>query len=286
MKQRRWVAILLLIPILSVLLAFFVFPVSILARFSFYIARPGGEMIPAWVLQNYIRFLFDWFHLGVLWNTIVLGLWVTAVCLVFGYPLAYSLARTQSRRIRGIGITVLLIPLMTSVVVRSYGWMILLASSGPINKLLLGLGIVDRPLQLLFKPQGVVIALAEVLLPFMVLSVMPVIQGIDPHLEEASQSLGAGPIKTFRRIVLPLSLPGVAAGSILVFVLTISAFATPRLVGGATTQVMSIFIYDQALSLFNWPFGGAVSILLLLVVLLLTWLQGRVLEERGMGGTA
>ncbi len=286
MKQRRWVAILLLIPILSVLLAFFVFPVSILARFSFYIARPGGEMIPAWVLQNYIRFLFDWFHLGVLWNTIVLGLWVTAVCLVLGYPLAYSLARTQSRRIRGIGITVLLIPLMTSVVVRSYGWMILLASSGPINKLLLGLGIVDRPLQLLFKPQGVVIALAEVLLPFMVLSVMPVIQGIDPHLEEVSQSLGAGPIKTFRRIVLPLSLPGVAAGSLLVFVLTISAFATPRLVGGATTQVMSIFIYDQALSLFNWPFGGAVSILLLLVVLLLTWLQGRVLEERGMGGAA
>jgi len=164
--------------------------------------------------------------------------------------------------------------------------MILLASSGPVNKLLLAVGIIDRPLQLLFKPQGVVVALAEVLLPFMVLSVMPVIQGIDPFLEEASQSLGAGPFATFRRIVLPLSLPGVAAGSILVFVLTISAFATPRLIGGATTKVMSIFIYDQALSVFNWPFGGAVSILLLLFVLFLTWLQGRVLEGQGMGGAA
>jgi putative spermidine/putrescine transport system permease protein len=120
----------------------------------------------------------------------------------------------------------------------------------------------------------------------MVLSIMPVIQGIDPHLEEASQSLGAGPISTFRRVVLPLSLPGIAAGSILVFVLTISAFATPRLVGGATTQVMSIFIYDQALSVFNWPFGAAVSILLLAVVLFLTWLQGRAIEGRGVGGAA
>ncbi len=286
MKSKGWVPLLLLMPILSVLLAFFVYPVGILARFSFYIARPGGQMIPGWVLENYRRFLLDPFHLGILWNTIDLGLWVTAVCLVLGYPLAYSLARTRSRRIRGLGITVLLIPLMTSVVVRSYGWMILLATSGPINKLLLALGIVDRPLQLLFKPQGVVTALAEVLLPFMVLSVMPVIQGIDVHLEEASQSLGAGPLATFRRIIIPLSLPGVAAGSILVFVLTISAFATPRLVGGATTQVMSIFIYDQAMSVFNWPFGGAVSILLLLVVLLLTWLQGRVLEGPGVGGAA
>ncbi len=283
---RGWLPFLLLAPILAVLLVCFVFPVGIFARFSFYMAKPGGEMIPAWVLDNYVRFLFDWFHLGILWNTILFGLWVTALCLLLGYPLAYSLARTRSRRRRSAGITVLLIPLMTSVVVRSYGWMILLAGSGPINKLLLALGLVDRPLQLLFKPQGVVIALTEVLLPFMVLSIMPVLQCIDPHMEEASQSLGAGPVQTFRRVVLPLSLPGVAAGSILVFVLTISAFATPRLVGGATTHVMSIFIYDQALSVFNWPFGSAVSMILLLVVLVLTWLQGRALQGRGMGGAA
>jgi putative spermidine/putrescine transport system permease protein len=280
------IPLLLLLPIGAVLLAFFATPLAILARYSFYIARPGGEMVPAWVVDNYIRFLGDMFHLGVLWNTVSLGLWVAGVCLVLGFPLAYSLARTSSRRLRSLGITILLIPLMTSVVVRSYGWMILLASSGPINKLFLSVGLIERPLQLLFRPQGVIIALVEVLLPFMVLSIMPVIQGIDPQLEEASQSLGAGPVATFRRVVLPLSLPGIAAGSILVFVLTISAFATPRLVGGATTQVMSIFIYDQAMSVFNWPFGAAVSILLLAVVLFLTWLQGRVIEGRGVGGAA
>jgi putative spermidine/putrescine transport system permease protein len=278
---RVW---LLLAPILAVLAAFFVSPVAILARFSFYIARPGGQMIPAWVLQNYTRFLTDSFYLGVLWNTISLGLWVTVVCLILGYPLAYSLARTPSRRRRSLGVTILLIPLMTSVVVRSYGWLILLANSGPINQLLHAVRLVDQPLQLLFKPQGVVVALAEVFLPFMVLSIMPVLQGIDPHLEEASQSLGAGPVQTFRQVVLPLSLPGVAAGALLVFVLTISAFATPRLVGGATTHVLSIFIYDQALGVFNWPFGSAVSMLLLLVVLFLTWLQGRALEGPGVGG--
>jgi putative spermidine/putrescine transport system permease protein len=283
--RSRWVPFLLLAPILAVLLGCFLYPVGILARLSFYLAKSGGRMIPAWVIENYTRFLFDPFHLGVLWNTLSLGLGVTTLCLLLGYPLAYWLAQTRSPRLRGMGITVLLIPLMTSVVVRSYGWMILLAGNGPVNKVLLALGLVDRPLQLLYKPPGVIIALAEVLLPFMVLSIMPVLQGIDSHLEEASQSLGAGPVQTFRRVILPLSLPGVAAGSILVFVLTISAFATPRLVGGATTHVMSIFIYDQALSVFNWPFGSAVSMLLLVVVLILTWLQGRALGERSLGKT-
>ena len=284
MKSKVWIPIILLVPVFLLLLTCFMYPLGILARYSFYIAKPGGQMIPGWVFDNYARFLFDTFHLGVLWNTISLGLWVTTVCLVLGFPLAYSLARTRSGKLRSLGITILLIPLMTSVVVRSYGWMILLATSGPINTLLMALGVIDRPLQLLFKPQGVVIALAEVLLPFMVLSVMPVIQGIDRHLEEASKSLGAGPVATFARVIVPLSLPGIAAGSILVFVLTISAFATPRLVGGATTKVLSIFIYDQAMSVFNWPFGGAVSILLLLIVLLLTWIQGRVLEGHRAGG--
>jgi len=281
--HARFVPFALLAPILVVLVTFFLVPVGILGRFSFYIAQPGGEMRPGWVLDNYVRFLCDTFHLGVLWNTIALGLGVMALCLLLGYPLAYWLAQSRSRGLRGLGITALLIPLMTSVVVRSYGWMILLASNGPVNKILLALGLVDRPLQLLFKPQGVVIALAEVFLPFMVLSIMPVLQGIDRHLAEASASLGANPFATFRRVILPLSLPGVAAGSILVFVMTISAFATPRLVGGATTHVMSIYIYDQALGVFNWPFGSAISMLLLVVVLALTWLQGRAIEGRNLG---
>jgi putative spermidine/putrescine transport system permease protein len=278
--RRRLVGWLLLTPALAVLVGVFVSSLTILGRYSFYRAEPGGRMTPAWVLDNYVRFLLDAFHLRILWTSLELAVSVTAVCLVLGYPLAYGLARTRSARRRALGVTVLLVPLMTSVVVRSYGWMIVLASGGVVNRLLAGLGLVDRPVQLMYTTRGVVIALAEVLLPFMVLSIMPVIQGIDRALEEASESLGGGALATFRHVVLPLSMPGVAAGCILVFVLSVGAFATPRLVGGATTQVITVFIHDQTLNLSNWPFGAAVSWVLLVLVLGLTWLQGVLLEGR------
>jgi putative spermidine/putrescine transport system permease protein len=170
---------------------------------------------------------------------------------------------------------------MTSVVVRSYGWMILLANSGLVNEALLALGLVDTPVQLLFNLTGVVIALVAILLPYMVLTLVPVIQNVDAALEEAAQSLGARPWRTFRDVVLPLSLPGVAAGSILVFVLAIAAYATPRLVGGSRLLVIPIFVYDQAMALLNWPFAAATSFVLLALVLLLTGVQGRLLEGRG-----
>jgi putative spermidine/putrescine transport system permease protein len=270
---------LLLAPGLAVLVGAFAAPLAILARYSLYRTDPGGVMIPAWVFDHYRRFLLDPFYLRILLTTVGLGLAVTAVTLVLGYPIAYALARTRSPRRRAVGVTILLIPLMTSVVVRSYGWMILLASTGLVNKLLLATGLVARPVQLLFTPLGVVIALAEVLLPFMVLSVMPVIQGIDPELEEASQSLGGGTRKTFQHVVLPLSLPGVAAGAILVFVLSVGAFATPRLIGGPRIQVITVFIHEQTLSLLNWPFGAATSWILLLLVLGLIWGQGAMLQR-------
>lgn len=269
---------LLLAPSLVVLIGAFAAPLAILARYSLYRTEPGGVIAPAWVLDHYRRFLLDPFYLRILLTTVELALTVTAVTLVLGYPVAYALARTRSPRRRALGVTVLLVPLMTSVVVRSYGWMILLASTGLVNKLLLATGLVARPLQLLFTPLGVVIALAEVLLPFMVLSVMPVIQGIDPALEEASGSLGGGPLATFWHVVLPLSLPGVAVGAILVFVLSVGAFATPRLVGGPTIEVITVFIYEQTMSLLNWPFGAAISWILLLLVLGLIWGQGAILE--------
>jgi putative spermidine/putrescine transport system permease protein len=158
--------------------------------------------------------------------------------------------------------------------------MILLANNGLINKALLALGLTSAPVQLLFNTTGVVIALVAILLPYMVLTLVPVIQNIAPALEEASQSLGASPTRMFRDVVVPLSLPGVAAGSILVFVLTIAAYATPRLVGGSRLLVMPIFVYDQTMALLNWPFASATSFILLALVLGLMALQGRLVERR------
>ena len=280
--RRYWIPGLLMSPALLLLLFAFVAPLAILLAYSFYESRAGGVMIPAFTLRQYIRFLGDPFYLYVLWRTVLLGLWVTVWCIVLGYPLAYVLARTRSRHLQSILITLLLVPLMTSVVVRSYGWMILLANNGLVNKTLLALGVISSAVQLLFNTTGVVIALVAILLPYMILTLMPVIQNIPPSLEEASQSLGANPLRMFRDVVIPLSLPGVGAGSILVFVLTIAAYATPRLVGGSRLLVIPIFVYDQTMALLNWPFASATSFILLALVLALMALQGRLVE----GGSA
>ena len=287
MKRSVWPALLMLAPSLVILIGIFAVPLGILGRYSFYRTEAGGVMVEAWVLDQYRRFLLDPFHLRILGKTLALAFAVTAVTALLGYPVAYALARTRSRRRRALGVTVLLIPLMTSVVVRSYGWMILLASTGVVNMLLVGTGVVSRPVQLLFTPLGVVIALAEVLLPFMVLSLLPVLQGVDVALEEASQSLGAGAVATFRHVILPLSLPGLVSGAVLVFVLAVGAFATPRLVGGPTSDVITVFIHEQTLSLLNWPFGAATAWVLLLLVLALIWGQGRLMPRRpGAAGPA
>jgi putative spermidine/putrescine transport system permease protein len=277
-------AALLLAPTLVLLGVGFVMPLAILAVYSLYKAGPGGTMIATFTLANYARFLGDPFHLRVLGQTVAMGVWVTAWCLVLGYPLAYTLARLRSRRVRGLLVTLLLVPLMTSVVVRSYGWMILLANNGLVNTGLMTLGLRETPVQLLFNTTGVVIALVAILLPYMVLTLVPVVQNIDPFLEEAAQSLGAKPSRMVRDVVLPLSLPGVGAGSILVFALAIAAYATPRLVGGSRLLVVPIFVYDQAMAVLDWPFAAATSFILLMLVLLLTTLQGRVLERRGTWG--
>ena len=276
--RRYWMPGLLMSPALLLLVFAYLAPLGILLVYSFYEFRPGGVMIPAFTLRHYLRFLGDPFYLYILWRTVLLGLWVTAWCIVLGYPMAYVLARTRSRFLRGILVTLLLVPLMTSVVVRSYGWMILLANNGLVNKALLALGVIQSSVQLLYNTTGVVIALVAILLPYMILTLMPVIQNISPSLEEASQSLGASPWRMFKDVVIPLSLPGVGAGSILVFVLTIAAYATPRLVGGSRLLVMPIFVYDQAMALLNWPFASATSFILLALVVGLMALQGRLVE--------
>jgi putative spermidine/putrescine transport system permease protein len=283
MRRPGWSPWLLLAPSLAILVGVFVIPLGILGRYSFYRTGAGGVMMPAWALDQYARFLLDAHYLRILGITLALAFGVTLVTAVLGYPLAYGLARARSPRRRALGVTALLIPLMTSVVVRSYGWMILLASTGVVNASLVATGIVSRPIQLLFTPTGVVIALAEVLLPFMVLSLLPVLQGVDVALEEASHSLGASPMATFRHIILPLSLPGLVSGSVLVFVLSVGAFATPRLVGGPTTDVITVLIYEQTLSLLNWPFGAASAWVLLLLVLALIWAQGYVVRRHATG---
>lgn len=284
-RRERLSPWLLLSPSLLLMLIIFVGPLLILLVYSFYRYVPGGTMIRTFTIENYTKFLTDLYNLGVLWNTLRLGISVTVLAVLLGFPVAFNLARLSNRSLRGILYSLLLVPLMTSVVVRSYGWMVILGSNGVVNTILLGLGVVKEPLQLLYTPKGTIIALVAVLLPFMVISLVPVIQNIDRNLELVAQSLGATGWRAFLDIVLPLSMPGVAAGSLLVFSLSIAAYATPALVGGTKVMVMPLYVYQQAMGqVVNWPFGSAISFILLGLVLFLTFLQTRLLERNQKWG--
>jgi len=276
--SSRLAPLLLMAPSLLLLGACFVAPAVILVIYSLYTAEPGGTMLPVLTLQNYTRFLFEGLYYRVVWSSLKVSLTVTLWSLVLGFPLAYSLARMRGRRRRGLVVMLLLFPLMTSVVVRSYGWLILLGDAGLLNTVLVGLGLVHSPVRLLYTNTGTVMALVEVLLPYMVLSLLAVIQSIHYSLEEAAASLGAGTARVFLDVVLPLAMPGVAAGSVLVFILAIGAFVTPALIGGAKILVVPMLVYQQAITVLNWPFAAAISFIFLAFVLLLIWLQVHLLE--------
>nr|WP_246698452.1 MULTISPECIES: ABC transporter permease [unclassified Rhizobium] len=153
-------------------------------------------------------------------------------------------------------------PLLVGIVIRSYGWTILLGNNGIINKTLMNLGLIDRPVGLMYNALGIVIALVHVFLPFMILPLMSALQGIDPSLKSAARSLGAGKLTVFTRVILPLAMPGIQAGCILVFVLSLSAYVTPALIGGLRVKTMAVSVVDALIDTFQWPFGSAMALTL------------------------
>ena len=268
----------LLSPALVILLLIFFAPLALLIPTSLHPYIPGTGIGNRWTGENYIRVLTDLFYLEIIARTLMLGLVVVAITLIFGYPLAYFLARTRSR-LRPWLIILVVFPLLLNLVVRSFGWIVLLANRGLINDWLIALGVIEKPLKLLFNFTGLLIGLSHIFLPFMVLVLLGAIQNIPRDAEDAARTLGASPFTVFRKITLPLSLPGILSGSILVFVLTISALVTPRLLGGPTYQVMSTLIFDEFLKLLNWPRGAAMAFVLTAIVLTLVWAASRLAKR-------
>jgi len=256
---------------------FFTVPLFIMAAVS--VSRQSfGRFEWAFTWKNYARFVGDGFYWGVLWDTLWLGLVVTAVALLLGYPVAYHLARTRTRW-KPLLLVGVLSPLLVGIVIRCYGWMILLADRGLINATLVERGWLTKPLPLMYNRFGVAVALVHVFLPFMVLSLTGVLKRIDPHALEAAMTLGASPRRAFLEVTLPLSLPGILAGSLLVFSLAISSFVVPVLLGGFKVQVLPMIVYEQVLSVFDWPFGAANAFVLLVISIALIALYIRVTER-------
>ena len=270
----------LLAPTTLALIVFFVLPLVWLFRASFDRGLDSGVIESAFTLENYQEFLSDRFYQQELLRTLRLGVVITALTLVATYPIALFLARSTSRW-RGLLVALAIAPLLTSTVVRTYGWLVILGNDGLVNGALLGIGLIDQPLRLINDEIGVVIGLVEILMPYMALGLLSGFGRINPDVEEAAMSLGANPLRTFWRVTLPLSLPGIATGVLLVFVLTISSFVTPQLLGGGRVFLMATEIYDQATYTLDWPFAAAISFLLLLLFGVVIAIYTRVLRRLG-----
>ncbi|WP_084629755.1 ABC transporter permease [Mesorhizobium sp. LSHC412B00] len=259
-QSRKFPAALLLAPMVLLLAGFLIVPVTGVLLYSFlngdYLLEGGG-----FTLRHYFRFFSDSYYSSILWETFVDGFVVSLICLVIGFPTGYSLARLPplARRWRTI---IVIMPLTLSLVVIVFGWLIVLGRNGLLNSLLLSLGIMSTPQTMLFTRPAVILVLVQQFLPFMILSVMSVITQIDPVLEQAASNLRANRLVTFRRVILPLATPGILVGLNLVFVLSISAFITPRLIGGNRVPMLGSLIYERIMSEFNWPSGAAMAFIL------------------------
>ena len=264
--QARKESLALLAPGILVLVIAFLFPVGTVLITSVLERTDDGAFVLT--TSHFGKFFVDDYYLKVAWRTLRLALVITLATVIFGVPLAYIMRRAHPALRFAILLTVIL-PLMTSVVIRTFGWLVVLGNGGLLASLVAPFGITGRSAVLMHTETGIVIAMTQVLLPFMVLTVLGVLQGIGRDLEEAGRTMGAGFWQVLRVVVLPLAVPGIVSGSLIVFALSISSFITPSLVGGVRLPVMAGSIYQSIGGSFDWPFAAAQSTLLLAATLLL-----------------
>ena len=277
--RRRSLAPLLLLPAAVLVLAVLGMPLLTLFRYSFNRFVPGQLMVEAVTWDNYARFFQDPYFLNVLWTTVQVAILCTVLSVILAFPVAYFLARTQSR-FKSLLIILTVFPLLVGNVVRAAGWMALLGNQGFVNAVLIWLGLTQQPVKILYTPAAVVIGIIAVVLPYMILTLQSVIESIDRSVEEAAANLGARPLTVFRRIILPLSLPGVLAGTVLVGILCMNAYATPVLLGGSQFKMMAPALYDQVARASNWPFSAALAFVLMVATVLLTLASTLALKRR------
>jgi putative spermidine/putrescine transport system permease protein len=251
---------LLLVPAILFYAVLFVWPLIISTWGSF---TPTGKLS----FQTYTQFFSDEFYRSVLWRSLRISAITTLMTLIIGYPIAVYLSQNW-RKGRSLVVFLVIAPMFVSAVVRSYGWIIILGPNGLLSTFTKAIGL---PMgHLLYSEAGVIIALTHVFLPFMVIALAGSLQQIDPSLARAAQILGANGFSVFMRVTLPLSLPGISAGSVIVFCLAASGFVTPALVGGAAVPVMPYLVYKEGLLVLNWPFASAVALILLVATALAT----------------
>ena len=228
-------------------------------QYSFREFIPGSLLVGGWTLDN-LNYIARPLFFNVFYDTVVICAWTAAITLLIAYPIAYALVRARSSVTRAAILVIAITPLFTGEIARTYSWIIVLGNNGFINALLLGLDVIERPLQMMFTTFGVIVVLVHFTLPIMVIILATSLSHIDHNFEKAAESLGAGPIRAFFTVTLPLSTPGVIAGSITCFAWTFSAFATPQLIGGGKINMIGNLVYQLGIAGFNYPLAAVLSL--------------------------
>lgn len=270
--------LIMFMPALILVCFFFFVPILSLGRISFFKYVGMGMFEPALTLENYIKFLTDPFYLQVIWYTIKIAFSVTMICLIVGYPVAYYIS-CMTGKWKITLLLLIIIPLWTNLIVRIYGWFVILGKQGLLNSVLLSTNLIDNPLSMVFTTTSVVIGLLDNVFPWILLIMISVLEGIEWDIIEAARDLGASRIKTFYEITFKLSLPGIAVAGLFAFVWSVGEYAVPSLLGSSRNRTISIEIADQMLNLLNWPFGASMAFVLFAisvsVLFLNNWLSTR-----------
>jgi putative spermidine/putrescine transport system permease protein len=273
--------LLLLAPAILLTLVLLVVPVGYLFRYSFYQADIANQITGSFSLERFSTIFTDTFYIGVLGKTLLLSLIVTIIALIVGLPLAVYAWRASPRMRLPFTILVLS-PLFISIVVSSYGWIVILGTKGIVNNLLLALGLIDAPIKLLYTNTAIAIGLTHLVIPFMMLPILSNLERIEPALPEAAAVLGASPLRVWTDVLLPLLVPGIAAGTNIVFALAMSAYVTPAVLGPSGPNFITTLIYDHFVTLFDWPTGSALAVVLFLLSMTVIAIYSVLLSRYGL----
>ncbi|MGZ9586776.1 ABC transporter permease [Paenibacillus marinisediminis] len=261
---------LLMLPGLLFLTLFMIIPILMTIGSSFY---QDGQF----TFSGYAKLLSDPYILKILGTTLQVSLVTTVACILLGFPTAYYISRKKAR-VKGILLMLALFPMLTSSIVRSFSWMVILGKNGIVNNALTGIGLIEEPLKILYTPTAMIIGLIHLFLPLMIISLVGVMENIDGDLLRASESLGASRFKGFMKIIVPLCVPGLIVGSILVFVGSLTAYTTPQLLGGKE-KVMSTFLYQNAMTLNDWTMASIIATVLIVVTFIIIGLMNKLARK-------
>ena len=274
MKNKAWKPWILLSPSLTAVFFLLIIPVCFVIVYSFWLRAPSGADIPAFQFGNYAKFFEDFFYPSILLTTLRVALETVFLCLVFGYIPAYFFYKTESR-FKPFLMIIVMLPFWISFIIRTLSWINILGDSGLINHVLMRTGFIQEPLAMLYNEGAVIMGLLQYLLPFMILNIYVSLDGIDKSLAEAAKSLGCTEWQAFKEVTFPLSMPGVSAGCLLVFVLTCGTYLPPMILGGPGNEMIANLIFKRVIGTLDWPFGSAISTILLILLATIVYTYNR-----------